>query len=102
MQYQVIVELHKMKLLDKTMLFKITEAIEEYYNNVNSLKVSTKFGILKTIYDKQRIHMLSQFFDGNMIKNKFFEGCDKEFIAQIAPILTHLIVKAGDFVYNKD
>lgn len=101
-QFEVLGELFSLGKLKKLTLYKLTEEIDGSFELNNSDDMHSKMDVLQVLPSKAKNHLLTKFYEGKLVKNKFFEGCDREFIALVAPKLVLMTFKQGEFVYTKD
>lgn len=100
-KYNVLSELYKLKLIDKSLLFELTEAIEANFYSNHLKKIDKKLEIVKLLPPIFQMEAIDRFLHSKKISsNSFFRGLNDYIIKELLVDCKIVTVPAGEFIYQ--
>ena len=101
-KYSVLAELYKLKLINKSLLFDLSEVIETNFVRKHRKKIETKLDIVQILPPIYHIEAANRILhNSNKIsENAFFKGLDEYLIKQLLVGCKNITVPAGEFIYH--
>lgn len=100
-KFSVLAELYKLKLINKKLLFELSEALETSFQSKHLKKTEIKLGIIKCLPPIFHMEAVDKYLHSRKISdNSLFKGMDDYIIKELLTHSTRLTVPSGEFIYQ--
>ena len=98
-QYAIIGELYKLRLIDKKLLFELSQSLAASHSSRLS-KFIKFFDIVEHAPLNDQAVLLTKIYDSNIHENRFFKRTEAPFIVHILKHIKVVRVARGEFIYS--
>lgn len=102
-KYNIIAQLYKIKLINRSLLFQLTESIDVNHKMINENKKDEKLDLIRVLPPMYQMEVVNKFFYQNkIIKNKLFCGLESSIILELLRGFSIANIPAGEFIYHEN